>query len=43
MAKQMNRMTMAFAKAAVLANQNKMTTVLVRTALQQRQIAKPVR
>lgn len=35
--KQMNRMTIALAKAAVLAKPSKYTVVLVRTALQQRQ------
>ncbi len=35
--KQMNRMTIAFAKAAVLAKPSKLTVVLVRSALQTRQ------
>lgn len=35
--KQMNRMTIALAKAAVLAKPTKHTVVLVRTALQARQ------
>lgn len=35
--KQMNKMQIAFAKAAVLAKPGKLAVVLVRTALQERQ------
>ena len=37
MASRMNRMAMAFAVAAVKAKPTKLTTILVRTALQSRQ------